>query len=99
MFRGKEKPLAFLNGRGVAITNREISNLGDAITKNAQKHYLITDGKGRQKESHLQGLLRICHKCSVVFIGFHSCDILLDLSCVGISAFWVMELDSLVGIV
>ena len=34
-----------------------------------------------------------------MFIGFHSCDILLDLSCVGISAFGVVELDSLVGIV
>ena len=55
MFRGKEKPLAFLNGRGVAITNPEISNLAMQITKNAQKHYLITDGKGREKESHLQG--------------------------------------------
>ena len=33
-----------------------------------------------------------------MFVGFHSCDILLDLSCVGISAFWVVELDSLVGI-
>ena len=79
--------------------NREISNLAMQVTKNAQKHYLITKGKGRQKESHLQGLLRICHKVAVVFVGFHSCDILFDLSCVGISAFWVMELDSLVGIV
>ena len=34
-----------------------------------------------------------------MFIGFHSCDILFDLSCVGISAFGVVELDSLVGIV
>ena len=47
MFRGKEKPLAFLNGRGVAITNREISNLAMQVTKNAQKHYLITECKGR----------------------------------------------------
>ena len=47
MFRGKEKPLAFLNGRGVAITNREISNLAMQVTKNAQKHYLITEYKGR----------------------------------------------------
>ena len=44
-------------------------------------------------------LFVICHKVAVVFVGFHSCDILFDLSCVGISAFWVMELDSLVGIV
>ena len=55
MFRGKEKPLAFLNGRGVATTNRETSNLAMQVTKNAQKHYSITEGKGRQKESHLQG--------------------------------------------
>ena len=34
-----------------------------------------------------------------MFVGFHSCDILFDLSCVGISAFGVVELDSLVGIV
>ena len=34
-----------------------------------------------------------------MFIGFHSCDILLDLSRVGIAAFGVVELDSLVGIV
>lgn len=34
-----------------------------------------------------------------MFVGFHSCDILFDLSCVGIAAFGVMELDSLVGIV
>ena len=47
MFRGKENPLRYLNGRGVAITNREISNLAMQITKNAQKHYLITEGKGR----------------------------------------------------
>ena len=47
----------------------------------------------------MQGLLRICHKVAVVFVGFHSYDILFDLSCVGISAFWVVELNSLVGIV
>ena len=34
-----------------------------------------------------------------MFVGFHSCDILFDLSCVGISPFGVVELDSLVGIV
>ena len=34
-----------------------------------------------------------------MFVGFHSCDVLFDLSCVGISAFGVVELDSLVGIV
>ena len=78
--------------------NREISNLGNANNQKRTKA-LITEDKGRQKESHLQGLLRICHKSSVVFVGFHSCDILFDLSCVGISAFWVVELDSLVGIV
>ena len=69
------------------------------VTKNAQKHHLITECKGMEKESHLQGLLRICHKVAVVFVGFHSCDILLDLSCVCISPFGVVELDSLVGIV
>ena len=52
IFRGnvsgvKKNPLRCLNGRGVAITNREISNLAMQITKNAQKHYLITKGKGR----------------------------------------------------
>ena len=101
MFRGQRKTPRVISTGGGCLTNenREISNLAMQITKNAQKHYLITEGKGRQKELHLQGLLRICHKCSVVFVGFHSCDILFDLSCVGISAFGVMELDSLVGIV
>ena len=49
MFRGKKNPLRYLNGRGCCLTNenREISNLAMQITKNAQKHYLITEGKGR----------------------------------------------------
>ena len=56
MFRGKEKPLALSQRKGVLTNeNREISNLAMQITKNAQKHYLITKGKDRQKESHLQG--------------------------------------------
>ena len=104
IFRGnvsgeRKTPRVISTEGGSKNENREISNLAMQITKNAQKHYLITEGKGRQKESHLQGLLRICHKSSVVFVGFHSCDILFDLSCVGISAFGVVELDSLVGIV
>ncbi len=49
MFRGKEKPLALSQRKGGCLTNenREISNLAMQITKNAQKHYLITEGKGR----------------------------------------------------
>ena len=31
---GKKNPLRYLNGRGVAITNREISNLAMQVTKN-----------------------------------------------------------------
>ena len=53
---GERKTPCVVSTEGVLTNeNREISNLGDAITKNAQKHYSITDGKGRQKESHLQG--------------------------------------------
>ena len=53
---GERKTPRVISTEGVLTNeNREISNLGDAITKNAQKHYSITDGKGRQKESHLQG--------------------------------------------
>lgn len=48
MFRGKKNPSRCLNGRGLFNNeNREISNLAMQITKNAQKHYLITEGKGR----------------------------------------------------
>ena len=42
----------------VNLTNhgkRRISNLAMQITKTAQKHYLITEGKGRQKKLNLQG--------------------------------------------
>ena len=53
---GERKTPCVISTEGVLTNeNREISNLGDAITKNAQKHYLITNGKGRQNESHLQG--------------------------------------------
>lgn len=39
MFRGKEKPLALSQRKGVLTNeNREISNLAMQITKNAQKH-------------------------------------------------------------
>ena len=43
--------------KGACLTNenREISNLAMQITKNAQKHCLITECKGMEKESHLQG--------------------------------------------
>ena len=57
MFRGQRKTPRVVSTEGGCLTNenREISNLAMQITKNAQKHYLITKGKGRQKESHLQG--------------------------------------------
>ena len=45
---GERKTPRVISTEGVLTNeNREISNLGDAITKNAQKHYSITDGKGR----------------------------------------------------
>ena len=45
---GERKTPRVVSTEGVLTNeNREISNLGDAITKNAQKHYLITKGKGR----------------------------------------------------
>lgn len=53
MFRGKEKPLALSQRKGgclINLTNHgkcRISNLAMQITKNAQKHYLITECKGR----------------------------------------------------
>ena len=54
---GERKTPCVISTEGGCLTNenREISNLAMQITKNAQKHYLITKGKGRQKESHLQG--------------------------------------------
>ena len=53
---GERKTPCVVSTEGVLTNeNREISNLAMQITKNAQKHYLITEGKGRQKESHLQG--------------------------------------------
>ena len=54
---GERKTPCVISTEGGCLTNenREISNLAMQITKNAQKHYLITDGKGREKESHLQG--------------------------------------------
>ena len=49
MFRGQRKTPCVVSTEGGCLTNenREISNLAMQITKNAQKHYLITKGKGR----------------------------------------------------
>ena len=49
MFRGERKTPCVISTEGGCLTNenREISNLAMQITKNAQKHYLITEGKGR----------------------------------------------------
>lgn len=55
MFRGKEKPLALSQRKGVLTNeNREISNLAMQINQKRTKA-LITEGKGRQKELNLQG--------------------------------------------
>ena len=46
---GERKTPCVVSTEGGCLTNenREISNLAMQITKNAQKHYLITEGKGR----------------------------------------------------
>ena len=45
---GERKTPCVISTEGVLTNeNREISNLAMQITKNAQKHYLITEGKGR----------------------------------------------------
>ena len=47
MFRGQRKTPCVVSTEGGCLTNenREISNLAMQITKNAQKHYLITEAK------------------------------------------------------
>ena len=46
---GERKTPCVISTEGGCLTNenREISNLAMQVTKNAQKHYLITKGKGR----------------------------------------------------
>ena len=45
---GERKTPCVVSTEGVLTNeNREISNLAMQVTKNAQKHYSITDGKGR----------------------------------------------------